>query len=61
MNNIKGNPNDILKPDLKTLLNERQKLDNRRKVTKGFFERMKISAEISSIDKQIAKCNLKTK
>ena len=58
---IENNPNNVFKPDLKTLLNERTELDKQRKSTKNFFERMKISSQISNLDKQIAKCSLKTK
>lgn len=61
MNIIENNPNNVLKPNLKSLLAERQELDAERKASKNFFERMKISSKISALDKQISNIDLKTK
>ena len=61
MNIMENNPNNVLKPNLKQLLAERQELDAERKSTKRFFERMKISSKIAALDKQIASIDLKTK
>lgn len=61
MNNMIGKPNDIFKPNLKTLLSERTQLVEERKNSKSFVERMKISRKISDVDKQISRINLHTK
>lgn len=61
MNIMENNPNNVLKPNLKTLLAERQELDAERKASKNFFERMKISSKIAAVDKKIASIDLKTK
>ena len=56
------NPDNVFKPDLKTLLNERTDLINKRKASNNFFERIKLSARISELDKKIMdQSNLKTK
>lgn len=59
--NITNSPNDVFKPDLKTLLAERQQLDDRRKASKSFFERMKLSSQISALDRKITSYDLRTK
>ena len=61
MNIMENNSNNVLKPNLKTLLAERQELDAERKASKNFFERMRISSKIAAVDKKIANINLKTK
>lgn len=56
------NPNNVFKPTLKDLLAERAELDSKRKASHSFFERMKLSQQISKLDKEITdKTNLRTK
>lgn len=56
------NPNNVFKPELKDLLAERTELDSKRKKSNSFIERMKISQQISKLDKKIMEqSNLKTK
>lgn len=56
------NPDIVFKPDLKTMLNQRTKLDNKRKNSKNILERIKLSSLIANLDKQIMdSTNLKTK
>lgn len=56
------NPNNVFKPKLKDLLAERTELDSKRKKSNNFIERMKISQQISKLDKKIMEqSNLKTK
>ena len=60
---IEKDPNNILEqPDLKTLLSERQELNDKRNSSKNLIEKIRLSSQIASLDKRIVNAsNLKVK